>query len=165
MAEPKYSLVERYLALDNRNRADTLKAEMAAVRDAFKRHDYDTGSSQVQGAFPATPFLAGVSRLGWTEGGEPCVASGEVMSHGEGSREVSGVIFPCTTPAPPCIRPYLKRGRRRVSVHSVITALMSTCHHPRTDRHGLGWRDVPSPPGATAPDAVGTRGGGCQWQR
>lgn len=48
IAEPKYGLVARYLALDNRNRADTLKAEMAAVRDSFKRHDYDTGSSQVQ---------------------------------------------------------------------------------------------------------------------
>jgi hypothetical protein len=52
-AEPKYGLVARYLALDNRNRADTLKAEMAAVRDSFKRHDYDTGSSQVQGTLPA----------------------------------------------------------------------------------------------------------------
>jgi hypothetical protein len=69
MAEPKYGLVERYLALDNRNRADTLKAEMAAVRDAFKRHDYDTGSSQVQGTFPALPSLSRSSGSGGVVGG------------------------------------------------------------------------------------------------
>jgi hypothetical protein len=72
-SQPKLHLVERYLALANRNRAETLNAEMAAVRDAFKRHDFDTGSSQVQGA-PTSPQATRphTHRIGTTDASVTC---------------------------------------------------------------------------------------------
>eukprot|EP00238_Polyblepharides_amylifera_P000915 CAMPEP_0196571464 /NCGR_PEP_ID=MMETSP1081-20130531/1628_1 /TAXON_ID=36882 /ORGANISM="Pyramimonas amylifera, Strain CCMP720" /LENGTH=137 /DNA_ID=CAMNT_0041888427 /DNA_START=466 /DNA_END=879 /DNA_ORIENTATION=- len=46
--EPKWDLLEKYTSLANSSRAEKGKVVLAEVRELFKRHDLDNGSSQVQ---------------------------------------------------------------------------------------------------------------------
>lgn len=46
--EPNVDLVIQYLSQDTMSRAELVKEELARVRENFKMHQYDTGSTSVQ---------------------------------------------------------------------------------------------------------------------
>jgi len=45
---PKLDLLEKYVALENKSRAEQGKIALEAVRQPFRKHEADTGSSSVQ---------------------------------------------------------------------------------------------------------------------
>jgi len=64
LRDPKPHLLDKYRAYDNMSRAEQMKVELESVREMFQRHEFDNGSSQVQGA---SADLSGLEQYLWCE--------------------------------------------------------------------------------------------------